>query len=238
MLATWFEKPSYWKRCCCWERLKAGGEVASREWDAWMASLTQWTQVWANSGSSEGQGGLVCCSPWGFKEIDMTQWLNNKQTNLKAGGWQGLRKKVRIFTGWLTCNEGDLQEMWIRSLQEMWIQSLVRKDPLGKKMATHSYILAWEILWTEEPGGLQCMKLQRVGHRWVTKPWQIKEYRQISFYCTSWVSHFFKVKVYGHPVIDRGAWRATIHGVAKESDMTERLSNNFLIKVCALFLYI
>ena len=41
-------------------------------WDAWMASPTQWTWVWANSGDSEGQGSLVCCSPWGCKELDMT----------------------------------------------------------------------------------------------------------------------------------------------------------------------
>ena len=37
----------------------------------------------------------------------------------------------------------------------MWVQSLGWKDPLEEEMATHSSILAWEILWTEEPGGLQ-----------------------------------------------------------------------------------
>ena len=36
----------------------------------------------------------------------------------------------------------------------MWVQSLGGKDPLGKEMATHSSLLAWEIPWTEEPGGL------------------------------------------------------------------------------------
>ena len=40
-------------------------------------------------------------------------------------------------------------------IQETWVQSLGREDPLGKGMATHSSILAWEIPWTEEPGGLQ-----------------------------------------------------------------------------------
>ena len=39
----------------------------------------------------------------------------------------------------------------------MWVQSLGREDPLEKSMATHSSILAWEILWTEESGGLQSM---------------------------------------------------------------------------------
>ena len=37
-------------------------------------------------------------------------------------------------------------------------------DPLEKEMATHSSLLTWEIPWTEEPGGLQSMRLQRVGH--------------------------------------------------------------------------
>ena len=39
------------------------------------------------------------------------------------------------------------------------------EDPLEKEMATHSSILAWEILWTEEPGGLQCIGSQRVRHK-------------------------------------------------------------------------
>ena len=39
-----------------------------------------------------------------------------------------------------------------------------------KEMATHSIILAWRIPWTEEPGGLQSLGLQRVGHDWVTEP--------------------------------------------------------------------
>ena len=45
--------------------------------------------------------------------------------------------------------------------QEMQVQSLDQKDPLEKEMATHSRILAWEILWAEEPGGLQSMGSQK-----------------------------------------------------------------------------
>ena len=48
------------------------------------------------------------------------------------------------------------------ALQETWVQSLGQKDPLEKKMATHSSILAWRIPWTEEPGGLKSMGSQRV----------------------------------------------------------------------------
>ena len=48
---------------------------------------------------------------------------------------------------------------------ETWVQSLGGEDPLKEGMATHSSILAWRIPRTEEPGGLQSMGLQRVGHK-------------------------------------------------------------------------
>ena len=60
-----------WKRPSCWEILKAG-EGDDRGWDGWMASPIQWTWIWV----SDGQGSLACCSPWGCKELDMTEWLN------------------------------------------------------------------------------------------------------------------------------------------------------------------
>ena len=50
------------------------------------------------------------------------------------------------------------------TMQETRICSLDWEYPLEKGMATHSSILAWKILWTEEPGGLQSMELQRVRH--------------------------------------------------------------------------
>ena len=50
------------------------------------------------------------------------------------------------------------------AMRETLIQSLGREDPLEKEMAIHSSILAWEIPWTEKPGGLQSMGSQRVGH--------------------------------------------------------------------------
>ena len=50
------------------------------------------------------------------------------------------------------------------AMQETRVQSLAQEDPLEKRMATHSNILAWEISWTDEPGGLQSMRSQRVRH--------------------------------------------------------------------------
>ena len=54
-----------------------------------------------------------------------------------------------------------LPGMW-----ETWVRSLGQEDPLEKEKATHSSILAWKIPWREEPGRLQSMGSQRVGHNW------------------------------------------------------------------------
>ena len=51
-----------------------------------------------------------------------------------------------------------------QEMQETWVPSWVWEDPLKEEMATHSSILAWRIPWTEEPGGLQFVGLQRIGH--------------------------------------------------------------------------
>ena len=68
-LAIWCEELTHWKRPWCWERLRAGGEGGNRGWDGWMASLTQWTWVWANPGR------------W---------WRTGKPGVLQSMGWQRL----------------------------------------------------------------------------------------------------------------------------------------------------
>ena len=75
-LATWCKELTHLKRPWCWERLKAGGEGDDRGWDGWMASPTQWTWIWVNSGVGDAQGGLTCCSSWSCKESDKTERLN------------------------------------------------------------------------------------------------------------------------------------------------------------------
>ena len=50
------------------------------------------------------------------------------------------------------------------SMQETWVLSMGQEDPLEDKMATHSSVFAWRIPWTEEPGGLQSMGSQGIGH--------------------------------------------------------------------------
>ena len=72
----------------------------------------------------------------------------------------------------LSCGMWGLVAQTVKSLpamQETWVQFLGQEYPLEKGMATPSRILAWRMLWTEQPGRLQSMGLQRVGHNSVTK---------------------------------------------------------------------
>ena len=70
-LATWCEEMTHLKRPWCWERLKRGGEGDYRGWDGWMASLTQWTWVWVNSGSWGWTGRPVVLQSMG------SQWVRH-----------------------------------------------------------------------------------------------------------------------------------------------------------------
>ena len=73
-----------WKRFWCWERLRAGGEGDNRGWDGWMASPTQWTWVWVNSGSWWWTGRPGMLQFMGFKESDTTERLNNHKEEIMS----------------------------------------------------------------------------------------------------------------------------------------------------------
>ena len=78
-LATWCEELTHWKRPWCWERLRAGGEGDDRGWDGWMASPTQWTWVWVNSGSWWWTGKPGMLQSMGVSESDTTEQLNSTE---------------------------------------------------------------------------------------------------------------------------------------------------------------
>ena len=77
-LTTWCEELTHWKRPWCWERLKAAGEGDDRGWDGWMASLTQWTWVWANSGSWGRTGKPGVLQSTGLQSI-RHDWVTEQQ---------------------------------------------------------------------------------------------------------------------------------------------------------------
>ena len=70
-LGTWCEELTHLKRPWCWEKLKAGEEGDDKGWDGWMASLTQGTWVWVNSGSWWGTG-----SPGYWTELNWAMYIN------------------------------------------------------------------------------------------------------------------------------------------------------------------
>ena len=80
----------------------------------------------------------------------------------KVCGNSAIFSRESAAKSWIMC-EGRKKEYF------QSCRSLGWEDPLEKEMATHSSILAWRIPQTEEPGGLQSMRSQRVGHDWVTK---------------------------------------------------------------------
>ena len=133
------------------------------------------------------------------------------------------------------------------AMQETWVQSLGQEDPLEKGMATHSSILAWIIPWTLEPGGLQSMGSQRIRHDLATIQQAVFKYLSCIigsegkvFACNAGDpslipgsgrsleegnSYPLQYSCLGNPM-DRGAWWATVHGVAK-SQM--QLTNTFTL---------
>ena len=93
-----------------------------------------WTE-----GVGDGQGGLACCGSWDHKELDMTERLN--------WNWVGFLVTQLVKN--------------LPAVQEIWVWFMGQEDPLVKGMATHSNIVAWRIPWTEEPGGLQSMGIDK-----------------------------------------------------------------------------
>ena len=85
-LATWCEKLTLWKRPWCWEGLGAGGEGDDRGWDGWMASLTQWTWVGADSGREGRTRKTACFSPWGCTESNVTVSEEQRRAQMMGYG--------------------------------------------------------------------------------------------------------------------------------------------------------
>ena len=103
-------------------------------------------------------------------------WHDGKESTCNAGdsgSIPGSGRSLGVGIGYpLQYSWASLVAQTVKNppaMRETWVQSLSWEDALEEGMATYCSILAWRIPWTEEPGGLQSMGLQRVGHDWVTK---------------------------------------------------------------------
>ena len=90
----------------------------------------------------------------------LERWFEDARSQTPISRGEGLLKRLPWWP-----RDKDQKE----TMQEMHIQPQGQEDPLEKETATYSSVPAWETPWTEEPGGLQSMRLQKVGHDKQTK---------------------------------------------------------------------
>ena len=144
-------------------------------------------------GKSHGWRSLVGCSPWGHWELDATERLpfhfslpcigegngNPLQCscleNPRDGGawWAAVYGVARSPTRLTRLSSSSSPFRCLPGGSDGKASACnerdqVQEDPLEKEMAIHSSTLSWKIPWTEEPGGLQSMGSQKVGHNWAT----------------------------------------------------------------------
>ena len=155
-----------------------GQEDPLEEGMATHSSILAWRIPWTES--------LAGYSPWGCRVGH--KWLTKQQqttacnlpsrypqTHVERGRVAGSRPPSAQWP-WADWHQGCLSQgffwlffSWTILLHfETRVRSLGQEDPLAKEMVTHSSILAWRIPWREEPGRLQSLGLQRVGHNWAT----------------------------------------------------------------------
>ena len=121
ILATWCKELTQLKRPWCWERLKVGEEGDDRGWNGWMASPTQWTWVWVNSGGW-----------WCTERPDVPQSMA-LQSQTRLSNWTELNGRPRWLSGKQPTCQGRRHKMKIWSLG--W------EDHLKEEMTTYLIIL-------------------------------------------------------------------------------------------------
>ena len=113
-LATWCKELTHWKRPWCWERLWADRE-GDRGWDSWMASLTQWTWVWVNSGSWWWTGRPGVLQVLGLQRVGH-DWATELNWTEQIIEWP----LIFIFNFFLLTEYVDFLK-WIFSIMVLWL---------------------------------------------------------------------------------------------------------------------
>ena len=131
-------------------------------------SVSHWGVLWAQSCSTLGDPmdrsppgssahGILQARTLGWVAMPFSRGSSQSRDRTEVSSMEGIFFSTK--TSQVAQMVKNLPAVW-----ETWVRSLAWEDALEKGMATHSSILAWRIPWTEEPGGLQTMGSQRVGH--------------------------------------------------------------------------
>ena len=148
----YFGHLTHLKRPWCWERLKAGEEGDNRGWDGWMASPTQWAWVWVNSRSWWWTSGLVCCSPWGCKESDVTEWLNWTDTSERVINTYDLFLLKACTSYWDKLRQEN-SKLWLGHIQLIliiWCVSYTVLDTGNIVVNRHTSFFIWKLNFMQE----------------------------------------------------------------------------------------
>ena len=137
-----------------------------RDFIHWLLEQFLCTKVWWSSRDMSWgcllapQGSLAPCRHLLYSTCHKSLSLFTLQTSLYLSNFSPPAPNIGFPVAQMVKN--------LPAMQETQVPSLGQEGPLEKEMATHSSILAWRIPWTEKPGGLQSIGLQRVGHDWAT----------------------------------------------------------------------
>ena len=159
----WCEEPTHWNRPWCWERLKAGGEGDDRGWDGWKASLTQWTWVWASSGSwwwTRKPGVLQSIGPQGVRH-DWATELN------RMGKTRDLLKKIEDIKGTFHARMGMIKDRSRNSkdlkkaekIKKRWKN--IPKSCTKKVLMTWTTTMVWSLTSIQNPGVWRIVSLRK-----------------------------------------------------------------------------
>ena len=121
--ATWCEEPTHWKRPWCWERLRAGKEGGNRGWDSWIASLTQRTWVWANSGRQCRTGKPDVLQSMGLQSWTwLSNWTTAPNKEILYAQIQGAENKKPPF------DKKNAKPPWKEAYIQGWEESVATQN--------------------------------------------------------------------------------------------------------------
>ena len=160
----------------------------------------------------------------------LCSFLSNYKTNeFYFGKYRKGRRKMELYANIMLKGASLVAQMVKNqsSMQETWVCSVGREDALEKGRATHSSILTWKIPWTEEPGRLQSMWLQRVRPDWETNTFTFnaKWQKHLPLQALPSVMEIIVQKLSGwcQGICSHTWWLSALHGLMKEEVEREKI---------------